>query len=65
MKSFNIKNGYGFVTRRDTLQDVFVHQFGILQNNPDKLKPSLDNGERVQFDVVFIPGRTPELKPFM
>lgn len=49
VKWYNFKNGFGFVTRSDTNQDIFVHKSGIqsLNNN----NPSLDDGEPVEFDV--------------
>ena len=46
VKWYNFKNGFGFVTRNDTRQDIFVHRSGILNN-----APGLDDGEPVEFDV--------------
>lgn len=46
VKWYNFKNGFGFVTRNDTHQDIFVHRSGILNN-----APGLDDGEPVEFDV--------------
>ncbi len=60
VKWFNVKLGYGFITRDDNGQDVFLYWRGILKNNPKKLQASVGDGEPLEFDVVHIPGRSPE-----
>uniref|UniRef100_A0A8C5M2B3 CSD domain-containing protein n=1 Tax=Leptobrachium leishanense TaxID=445787 RepID=A0A8C5M2B3_9ANUR len=42
VKWFNVQNGYGFINRDDTEEDVFVHQ----------TLHSVGDGETVEFDVV-------------
>jgi cold shock protein len=48
VKWFNAEKGYGFITRDNGEKDVFVHHSAI-QGSGFK---SLDEGERVEFEVV-------------
>jgi CspA family cold shock protein len=53
VKFFNAEKGFGFISREQG-DDVFVH-FSNIQGDGYK---SLDEGQRVEFDVA--PGRTGE-----
>ena len=46
-----VKNGFGFITRNDTKEDIFVHQSNIILKNNYHKEPSLGDGEKVDFDV--------------
>jgi CspA family cold shock protein len=48
VKWFNAEKGFGFISRENGEKDCFVHHSAI-QGNGYK---SLDEGERVEFDVV-------------
>ena len=49
---FTEKNGYGFISRHDTQEDVFVHHTAIILENSRKYQGGMDKGETVEFDVV-------------
>lgn len=52
VKWFNAKNGYGFITRQDNGEDVFVHFSGIARKNPRHFMKSLGDGELVEFNIM-------------
>lgn len=52
VKWFNAKAGYGFITRSDTGEDVFVHFTGISRKNPRHMMKSLGDGEIVEFNIL-------------
>lgn len=52
VKWFNVKDGFGFITRHDTGEDVFVHQSCILRPNSRHSVPSVGEGEVVEFGLI-------------
>lgn len=52
VKWFNAKAGYGFITRSDNDEDVFVHFSGIARKNPWHTMKSLGDGEIVEFNIM-------------
>lgn len=52
VKWFNAKAGYGFITRHDNQEDVFVHLSGIARKNPRHAFKSLCDGEIVEFNTI-------------
>ncbi|KAG0415772.1 hypothetical protein HPB47_007054 [Ixodes persulcatus] len=52
VQRFNVKDGYGFINRNDTREDIFVHQTAITRRNSQKFMRSLYEGETIEFDVV-------------
>ncbi|KAL4830913.1 hypothetical protein H8958_004925 [Nasalis larvatus] len=52
VKWFNVRNGYSFINRNDTKEDVFVHQTAVKKDNSRKYLLSVGDGETMEFDVV-------------
>ena len=48
VKWFNNEKGYGFITREDYVEDIFVHYSAITQ----KGYKSLNEGEAVEFELI-------------
>jgi cold shock protein len=53
VKFFNIQKGFGFIAPEDGSSDVFVHISAVEQAGMG----SLQEGQRVSFDVVMDPRR--------
>lgn len=49
---FSMNRGVGYIIRDDTQTDIFVERSAISRKNPDKVEASLDDGERVEFNIV-------------
>ncbi|XP_055594717.1 Y-box-binding protein 2-like [Uranotaenia lowii] len=52
VKWFNVKDGYGFITRHDTGEDVFVHKSSIMRPNSRHMEKSIGDGEVVEFGLI-------------
>uniref|UniRef100_A0A1Q3F4G7 Putative cold shock protein transcription n=1 Tax=Culex tarsalis TaxID=7177 RepID=A0A1Q3F4G7_CULTA len=52
VKWFNVKDGFGFITRHDTGEDVFVHQSCIVRPNSRHNIRSVGEGEVVEFGLI-------------
>lgn len=52
VKWFNVKDGFGFITRHDTGEDVFVHESCILRPNSRHSVRSVGDGEVVEFGLI-------------
>jgi cold shock CspA family protein len=50
-KWFNYLRGFGYVTRYDNRQDLYVNRSAIQRVQQNGVMPSLDEGEAVEFDV--------------
>lgn len=48
VKWYDAKKGFGFITRTDTSEDVFVHWSGIQKDGFKSLEPN----QRVTFDII-------------
>ena len=48
VKWFDSKKGFGFITRGDNRQDIFVH-FSAIQGTGFK---NLEEGQKVRFEIV-------------
>ncbi|KAH8033157.1 hypothetical protein HPB51_008023 [Rhipicephalus microplus] len=51
-KVINVRNGYDFITRSDTREDIFVYRRAMARNNAPKRMLRFGAGERVQFDIL-------------
>lgn len=51
VKFYDSKRGFGFITRLDNNEDIFVHKSSITNMNPKKVFQSLGLGEIVDFNI--------------
>ncbi|KAI5710925.1 hypothetical protein M8J75_012484 [Diaphorina citri] len=51
VKFYDSKRGFGFITRLDNKEDIFVHKSSIVKMNPKKFFQSLGLGEIVDFNI--------------
>ena len=54
VKWFNVRDAYGFITRTDDQEDVFVHQTAIASHVTRKAVPSLGDGEVTSACFLFL-----------
>ena len=52
VKWYNVKAAYGFITRDDTGDEVFIHRSAIVRYHSKKAIPSVGDGEAVHFYVI-------------
>ena len=52
VKWYNVKAAYGFITRDDTGDEVFIHRSAIVRYHSKKAIPSVGDGEAVEFFVI-------------
>ena len=51
VKWFNVKKGFGFITRNDSGEDIFVHRTELAKDKSKRLCRSLEEGELVDFEL--------------
>ncbi|XP_037960666.1 Y-box-binding protein 2-B-like [Teleopsis dalmanni] len=52
VKWFNAKKGFGFIKRKDTNEDVFMHHSAIMKDDSKKLVRFIADDEELHFDVI-------------